>query len=96
MNGSVTDGILCPAIEEVRARMATVRHKVLVLSGKGGVGKSTFTAHLAHGLAADENRQVGVALLRTVLVVHVALHQTIICDSTCEKVQFRSKTDFSV
>lgn len=38
--------------------MANVKHKILVLSGKGGVGKSTFTAHLAHGLAADENRQV--------------------------------------
>jgi cellulose biosynthesis protein BcsQ len=28
------------------------------LSGKGGVGKSTFTAHLAHGLASDEDKQV--------------------------------------
>ena len=53
----------CVAVEEVRARMATVRHKILVLSGKGGVGKSTFTAHLAHGLAADENRQVWVGHL---------------------------------
>ncbi|XP_064406497.1 cytosolic Fe-S cluster assembly factor nubp1-A-like isoform X1 [Halichondria panicea] len=49
-----------PAIEDVKARMALVKHKILVLSGKGGVGKSTFTAHLAYGLAADENRQVGV------------------------------------
>jgi len=40
--------------------MASVRHKILVLSGKGGVGKSTFAAHLAHGLASDESRQVGV------------------------------------
>ena len=39
--------------------MESVRHKILVLSGKGGVGKSTFTAHLAHGLADDENTQVG-------------------------------------
>ncbi len=45
-------------IEEVRSRMSTVKHKILVLSGKGGVGKSTFTAHLAHGLASDENNQV--------------------------------------
>ncbi len=50
------------AIEDVKARMALVKHKILVLSGKGGVGKSTFTAHLAYGLAADENRQVGVVL----------------------------------
>ena len=48
----------CAAVEEVRARMASVKHKILVLSGKGGVGKSTFAAHLAHGLASDENRQV--------------------------------------
>lgn len=46
------------AVEEVKARMANVRHKLLVLSGKGGVGKSTFAAHLAHGLASDENKQV--------------------------------------
>lgn len=37
--------------------MAGVKHKILVLSGKGGVGKSTFTAHLAHGLAANQDRQ---------------------------------------
>lgn len=45
-------------MEEVKERMTTVKHKILVLSGKGGVGKSTFTAHLAHGLAADESKQV--------------------------------------
>lgn len=38
--------------------MATVKHKILVLSGKGGVGKSTFSAHLAYGLARDEDAQV--------------------------------------
>lgn len=38
--------------------MSSVKHKILVLSGKGGVGKSTFTAHLAHGLAADSDKQV--------------------------------------
>ena len=48
------------AIEEVKVKMANVKHKILVLSGKGGVGKSTFTAHLAHGLASDENVQVCV------------------------------------
>ena len=29
-----------------------MRHKVLVLSGKGGVGKSTLSAQLAFALAA--------------------------------------------
>ncbi|XP_077173126.1 cytosolic Fe-S cluster assembly factor NUBP1 [Paroedura picta] len=49
-----------PAIEEIKEKMKTVKHKILVLSGKGGVGKSTFSAHLAHGLAEDENNQVAV------------------------------------
>uniref|UniRef100_A0A2K5D763 NUBP iron-sulfur cluster assembly factor 1, cytosolic n=1 Tax=Aotus nancymaae TaxID=37293 RepID=A0A2K5D763_AOTNA len=44
-------------IEEIKEKMKTVKHKILVLSGKGGVGKSTFSAHLAHGLAEDENTQ---------------------------------------
>lgn len=33
--------------------MKTVKHKVLILSGKGGVGKSTFTTQLALALALD-------------------------------------------
>ncbi|KAH9496224.1 Cytosolic Fe-S cluster assembly factor nubp1 [Bulinus truncatus] len=49
-----------PAIEEIRQKLSRVKHKILVLSGKGGVGKSTFTAHLAHALATDESRQIGV------------------------------------
>ncbi|GMH23894.1 hypothetical protein Nepgr_025737 [Nepenthes gracilis] len=39
--------------------MATVKHKILVLSGKGGVGKSTFSAQLSFALA-DMNYQVGL------------------------------------
>ncbi|KAL8903520.1 MAG: hypothetical protein Q9207_003878, partial [Kuettlingeria erythrocarpa] len=35
-------------------------HKILVLSGKGGVGKSTFTTMLAHAYAADEENMVGI------------------------------------
>ncbi|XP_074915054.1 cytosolic Fe-S cluster assembly factor NUBP1 isoform X2 [Buteo buteo] len=43
---------------ELRERLRAVKHTILVLSGKGGVGKSTFSALLAHGLAADEAKQV--------------------------------------
>lgn len=42
-----------PAIREVANRLANVSHKILVLSGKGGVGKSTVSAQLAFGLAND-------------------------------------------
>ena len=35
-----------------------MKHKILVLSGKGGVGKSTFTSQMAFSLASDENLQV--------------------------------------
>jgi len=49
-----------PAIEEIRIKLQNVKHKILVLSGKGGVGKSTFTSHLAHTLGAINDQQIGV------------------------------------
>jgi hypothetical protein len=45
-------------MEQVKERMSVVGHKVLVLSGKGGVGKSTFSCQLAW-LLADMQLQVG-------------------------------------
>jgi Mrp family chromosome partitioning ATPase len=49
-----------PDLPLLQSRLATIKHKILVLSGKGGVGKSTFTSALAFALAADEQVQVGV------------------------------------
>nr|AFN53629.1 putative ATP-binding protein [Linum usitatissimum] len=43
----------------IAERMATVKHKILILSGKGGVGKSTFSAQLSFALAAMDF-QVGL------------------------------------
>jgi Mrp family chromosome partitioning ATPase len=48
-----------PALALVADRMATIDHTILVLSGKGGVGKSTFAAQLAFSLAAS-GKHVGV------------------------------------
>jgi Mrp family chromosome partitioning ATPase len=48
-------------LDEIAERMACVAHKVLVLSGKGGVGKSTVSSMLARALAAaDPSRQVAL------------------------------------
>ncbi|KAH9915233.1 P-loop containing nucleoside triphosphate hydrolase protein [Fomitopsis serialis] len=49
-----------PALPFVRERMSTVKRKILVLSGKGGVGKSTFTAQLGWAFAADDTLQTGI------------------------------------
>lgn len=48
-----------PAIAEVKDRMSEVAHKILVLSGKGGVGKSTFSAQLTW-LLNERQKQVGI------------------------------------
>ncbi|KAG5573729.1 hypothetical protein H5410_063495 [Solanum commersonii] len=50
-----------PDLVAIVERMATVKHKILVLSGKGGVGKSTFSAQLAFALAAMDF-EVGLCL----------------------------------
>lgn len=49
-----------PDLARIRDRLAGVRRKLLVLSGKGGVGKSTVSSCLARALATDPQRQVGL------------------------------------
>ena len=49
-----------PALPLIKERMKDVKKKILILSGKGGVGKSTFTAQLGWAFAADEDTQVRI------------------------------------
>uniref|UniRef100_A0A0N5BSV7 Cytosolic Fe-S cluster assembly factor NUBP1 homolog n=1 Tax=Strongyloides papillosus TaxID=174720 RepID=A0A0N5BSV7_STREA len=45
----------------VADRLKNVKHKILILSGKGGVGKSTLTSNLA--LALSQDPKINVAIL---------------------------------
>lgn len=47
------------ALDILKHKLSSVKYKILVLSGKGGVGKSTFTSLLARVLAS-ENEQKNV------------------------------------
>mmetsp|Transcript_6930 Transcript_6930/g.15935 ORF Transcript_6930/g.15935 Transcript_6930/m.15935 type:complete len:326 (-) Transcript_6930:69-1046(-) len=50
-----------PDIPVIAERMSCVGHKILVLSGKGGVGKSTFSTQLAWSLSGqDPDMQIGL------------------------------------
>lgn len=49
-----------PDLPLIRERMECIDSNILVLSGKGGVGKSTFTAQLAWAFASDEKTQTAV------------------------------------
>ena len=53
----------CCAAEVVRARLARVAHVVLVMSGKGGVGKSSATVLIAAALHRRGARVRGVTYI---------------------------------
>ena len=44
---------------QLKKRMSHIKHKILILSGKGGVGKSTVAVNLAYSLT-EKNKRVGL------------------------------------
>ena len=59
MQGGQTPSSSVDLREKVRENMSRIRYKVAIMSGKGGVGKTTVTANLAYALAMRKYR-VGV------------------------------------
>lgn len=49
-----------PDLERITENLTNVKHVILILSGKGGVGKSTVTAQLGRALAHNPDLQVGI------------------------------------
>lgn len=49
-----------PDIPIITMRLSGIKHKVLVLSGKGGVGKSSFVTLFAHAFATNPDITVGI------------------------------------
>jgi len=45
--------------EKIKKRMEKIKHKLIIISGKGGVGKSTITVNLAYGLLF-QGKKVGI------------------------------------
>lgn len=45
--------------KEIRKNISNIKHKIIVMSGKGGVGKSTISSNLA-GFLAMEGFQTGI------------------------------------
>jgi len=49
-----------PIEEQVKEKLKEVKNIIIILSGKGGVGKSTIASQIALGLSKKENLQIGL------------------------------------
>jgi len=85
------------AIQRIRDHLASVRHIVLVLSGKGGVGKSTFTAQLAFGIATDSAKQVCLPVMKSTRLGNSNAQQYSFCEeSVCDEELTRFSECFQI
>lgn len=49
-----------PDLPKIAENLMSVKHKILILSGKGGVGKSTVTSNITFALAEDKSKDIGI------------------------------------
>jgi len=50
-------------LDEISKKLSNVKNIILVLSGKGGVGKSTISTQLALTLASKDPENINIGLL---------------------------------
>ena len=46
--------------QKLKQKLSKIKHKIAIISGKGGVGKSTVTANLAMAFAKQRQGHVGI------------------------------------
>jgi Mrp family chromosome partitioning ATPase len=46
--------------QKLKLNLSKISHKIAVISGKGGVGKSTITANLSMAFALNNSNKVGI------------------------------------
>jgi len=49
-----------PDLSKIKESLSHIKHKILVLSGKGGVGKSTVACQLAYAFSENYTTNVGI------------------------------------
>lgn len=49
-----------PNIDKIKEKLSKVKNIILILSGKGGVGKSTISTQIALSLSANKDLQIGL------------------------------------
>ena len=66
-------------MDAILKNMERVKNKIIILSGKGGVGKSTVSAMIARALSADSNTEVCRSKMLIYQSVNSINEMTLLC-----------------